>query len=468
MNEMAGGERTAAGEATVCPVTRRICACPAAIGVFVLAVAVRVPFLFSPGFPADQTQFIEWSEKARTAGLAEVYEKRPDGKRFCNYPPGYVFVLWWLGAAYDRLAPAGVTLDDTVAWAVWSHQDSPAARLAVWFYKTPAVFADALLGALLVTWLTGRIGRWKAAAVGAIYVLMPAAIHDSAVWGQTDAIHTLLMVASLEMARRRNIRLMAILATFALLTKAQALVLLPVWAMVTLDWCGGDVRRWLTTVAVVALVIVVVLAPFSACLDGVWEAYAGAAGYYPFTHLNGFSAWFLRNPLDRPHLEGRLDRFYAPDDAKGWLDVTPRTLGLGTVLAVWGVVLLVLRQRRGDERALFWAARLLPVAFFVLSTQMHERYLFPAIAIWAWAYRARWRWWACWLVLGAAASVNQLWAWAGPQSASWARVIGEALHQQWVGMTCAAAIAAVFVVVLVGGLDGRDIIGKKTPAAQGV
>lgn len=457
MDARPGGEQavtaTASGEPAEQPKRMR----HAALAVFALALLVRVPFVLSPGFPADQAQFIAWSERAHSSGLASVYAQRSDGggKRFCNYPPGYIYVLWSLGAAYDRLSPPDEMPDAPIWQAVWEGRDTAETRLVIGLHKLPAVLADGLLGALLVGWLAPRVGRRWAAIVGAAYVLMPVVLHNSASWGQVDAIHTFLMVASLEAARRGRVRWMVVLAMLALLTKAQAIVLLPIWTVVAVREGGADWRRRLATAALAALVAAVVLLPFVGALEGVWDAYADAANYYPYTHLNGFSAWFLGCPLERPHLGEPLELNYARDDASGLLGMTPRTWGLAGVLALWVVTAGVLWRRRGSESSLRWATRVLPLGFFVLATQMHERYIFPAIALWVWAFVPTRRWWTCWLVLGAAAAINQMWAWPGPPSAAWAAYLEELLHRSWLGAPPGVWCAFVFTGLLFVALSDR-------------
>lgn len=436
----------------------------AAAVVFGLAVAVRSLFLFAPGFPIDQGQFLTWSDQARTGGLDAVYaERRPDGRRACNYPPAYLYVLWWMSGVYDWLSPEdGATLGDAAADVLFS-VDSPSARLAGWLYKTPAMLADALLGAALVVWLSRRRKptdtaastngdgslRW-AVLVGGLYVLMPAVVHNSTVWGQVDAIPTLLMIASLEMARRRRVPAMTGWATLAVLTKAQAAILAPIWVVVALRWAGLNGRRWLALIGMVVLITAALVAPFLGEAGGVWDAYASAAGYYPYTHLNGFSVWFFSHPLNAPQLTGILDQHYQRDDRPGLFGLTPRTAGLAAVLIVW--VTTAARLWRDEEAVLRWAARLLPLVFFFLSTQMHERYLFPAIALWAWAFEPTRRWWVMWLLLGAAAAVNALWVWPGPGTGPLVTWLTEALHRPWLGLSSglywATVVAALFFVSL--------------------
>ncbi len=231
------------------------------------------------------------------------------------------------------------------------------------------------------------------------------------------------------------------------------------------------VGRWLMLPAIAALVAVIVLIPFRHVLDGVWQAYAGAASFYPFTHLNGFSAWFLSAPLREPHLGSvPLTDWYVSDSTSVFLGLSPRLWGLIGVLAVWGLVLEMLWRRRCDARSLFWAARTLPLAFFVLSTQMHERYLFQALAIWAWAFLPCRRWWLCWLAVCGAASVNIFWAWPGPGDGAWVTTATEVLHRTWLwlppGVWCGGALIIVLALSSIGWIDGISWRATRTPAAS--
>lgn len=251
---------------------------------------------------------------------------------------------------------------------------------------------------------------------------------------------------------------MLALGTLAVLTKAQAIVVLPIWLVLTVMWVGERPRRIAQAAAVVLAVAAIVLLPVVGALDGVWEAYGGAAGYYPFTHLNGFSAWFLATPLLEPHLHDNLAEWYARDGVPGFLGLALRTWGLLGFGCVAVCAMVVLWRRRCDERSLFWASRLLPLAFFVLSTQMHERYLFPAIAIWAWAACRSPRWWACWIVVGLCVSANVVWAWPGPADASWVTASRHLLYRPWLGAApgvwCSLATVCVLLLTFAGWVDG--------------
>jgi hypothetical protein len=421
-----------------------------ASALFLLALIVRWPFLGWAGFPADQAQFVMWSHLSLSKGVAAPYvSKKDDGRPWCNYPPLYVYALRGLGHFYDLLAPADGKLDESVARAVWRGDGTDAARRAATLHKLPAILADALTTALLFLWLAARLGRISACAVAAVYALSPAVVHNSSVWGQVDAIPALLMLASLEAARRGRVLWMTAWAMLAVLCKAQALMLAPVHAAVIFHWVRPAPGRLFQIAAVATAVALVVLLPFVGALDGVWHAYASATSRYPFTHLNGFSAWFLSTPLDAPHLGGDLSQWYRRDDLPGLFGLAPRTWGLFGVLALWASVFATLIRSRCNQNSLFWAARVLPLGFFVLSTQMHERYLFPAVALWAWSAAPNWRWWACWVLICACAPANAMWVWAGPVDAPWLAPVQTLLHGSGTGIACCVVLTGVlFVAVL--------------------
>jgi len=453
--------------------------------ILIAAIGVRAFWWTSPGFAIDQAQFVAWSEISRPGsklnppgGLSAVYDPRPDasGKRWCNYPPVTIYILRGLAEINDSLSPEGQSLNASIVYEILSEETSAATRRIAAVYKAPAILADVLMGALLFIFLAQRHPPRRVAPVALVYVLMPAVIHNSTLWGQVDAIPTLLIVISLECARRGRVLWMIAVATLAILTKAQAVMMTPLWlavagrfALVQEEEPRTSVRtatrtqrgfritiphrvsRSLAMLAIAAAIILIVLLPFHTALDGVWEAYTGAASYYPFTHLNGFSAWFLGAPMVEPHLDATpLSAWYASDASPILLGLTPRTWGLAGLMVVWICVGVVLWRRRCADAVLSQVARLLPLAFFVFSTQMHERYLFPAIAIWAWSYQGSRRWWLSWIAIAACATINVFWAWPGPADATWIATVERLMHHTWLGLApgiwCSMCLISLFAL----------------------
>lgn len=385
-----------------------------AITIFLAAVAIRLPLLMTPGFPADQTQFVHWAYVTKTTGLRSVYERQPNGRFLCNYPPGYILVLRGLAEFQSIMAPTGARLTASTAASIWNKTPETSAIYAMRLHKFPAMLADSVLAAILVVLLRERLGSTAALVAAGLYAASPAVLHDSCIWGQVDAIHTLFLVTSVEALRRKCIGWMAFWAATSLLFKAQSIILAPLWAAAAWTQIQADRKVIARILLSGVLPVFVMLMPFSGQWEGIWNAYTGATKTYPFTHLNGFSSWFFSAPMAEPHLNDDLRQWYVRDDHPWAFGLPARTLGMICLLLVWARVALRLIRSRLDDPSVRWAVRILPLGFFLISTQMHERYLFPALALWAWSATASPRWWTAWIALNLCVAANMLWVWGGP------------------------------------------------------
>lgn len=289
----------------------------------------------------------------------------------CNYPPLYPTFLRLYASALDwtgHSEPLTVPIGDG--------SDRRLGRTYV-LLKLPGILAD-----VLGVWLVARIGRalrrneaggraWFSMAAPVLYALSPALIYDSAVWGQTDTILAgLLLLAALAYVERRA-GLLGAACTLALLLKLQAL---PVVALLALavaaryraDWAGRG--RALVLGAALAAGAVAAASAMVGTLAQWWIGYRHAVGYYTNTTLGAMNLWWL---------------------LAAWAD--DRSAGMaGLTLRAWGIILMAI----GTAIAAFRWARLrfaaeaaLPAlatvawAFFVLPTQIHERYAVPAVAM---------------------------------------------------------------------------------------
>ena len=418
----------------------------------VVAAAVRVPLMAEPGFGADVVQFVDWAYLSKNEGMAAVYQTNVrSGRPICNYPPGYIFALRGLASAHDLIAPAGESLNPSLLQDVFNGERSSATRRIYVLFKLPGVLCDVVLAGLLA-YIIGRVWRARSAwAVGLAYALLPAAIHNSAIWGQVDSILALLLVAALWYGMRGRMIAMTVCAWLAFLTKAQAAMLMPVFAYLLIDWARWDSKRWGRAALAIAITITMVVLPFLSKFAAMWKAYADAASYYPFVHLNGFSGWFLLSPIAENHLDApQLADWYRPDNVGLLLGMSPRTIGFGSLLMIWIVSVVALVHTKGHRTTLRITIRTLSLAFFVLSTQMHERYLLPAGALWLFAYEPRWRWWGGWLLLAGAVTINQAWVWAGPTDGPVGYAVSDKLREvrlweQPIGVWIAGALIVLLM-----------------------
>ena len=269
-----------------------------------------------------------------------------------------------------------------------------------------------------------------ALAVAAIYLFNPGTVFDSAVWGQIDAVGTLVLLSTIYFLGRGWTEAAAVGAVVALLVKFQFAFLVPVVAVVgikrhlfgrsadpDLDGQRSGVRV-LTSLASGVATLALMLFPFQM---GLWAPVAAgadvkgclgflppadpttslvgklceAANTYTGFSINAFNLW--RNPWT-----GLGDTLQRGDDTVVGLVLGGVSLTwqqVGTLLFVgFALLALVVVARRDDIRGVVLSALLLAITFFVLPTRVHERYLFPALAlgallvfsgrIWPWLYGA--------------------------------------------------------------------------------
>ena len=408
---------------------------------FVLRVAVAGVFLPLSGFAIDIGDFTAWGQRLASVGPGAFYE----AGYFSDYPPGYLYVLWLLGSIGALIGPL-------------VGQDATGGLV-----KIPGVLADIGVAWLLFV-ICRRWGGQLLAGAGtlarglrpeslglvaaSVYLFNPGTIFDSSVWGQVDSVGTLIVLGTIYLLARGWTEVAAVTATLALLVKFQFAFIIPIVAIVGIkrhlfgrssdpehegrpEWA-----RVAFSLAAALATLLLLMLPFGmtiymplaggdprGLLGFLPEAdpttsligkFAEAASTYTGLSINAFNLW--RNPWS------------GLGDTLGWGDDTTLAFAgliwqsVGTLLfAAVAVVALWQVARRDDLRGILIASLVLAVAFFVLPTRVHERYLFPALALAAPLVMRRWTWAALYAALSASFFANvywvytEDWSFAGPR-----------------------------------------------------
>lgn len=325
----------------------------AVLVIAVLAASLITRFLLFriQGCHIDEACFSAWFNHAAQVGLYGFY----DPPNWCDYPPFNIHIFWVFGKLAQAIGPGSLPF----------------------LIKLPQNLFDLATAVLIFYFLRQRLSFKVSLAVMAIYAFNPATIFDLAVWGQMDSIYTFFMVASLVTLLRSKYELSGGLLCFAILTKPQSIVLLPVVAYVILR--NGGWRRALSSSAVfIAIVFLVILAfNWNNPITFLIERYSGYS-MYTYNSINAYNFWALLG-------------FWK-------LDTVPH---LGLTYQVWGILAFVAfvalvmwrLHRRYEPGAVIFAAFLLMFGFFMLMTRMHERYLFPVFALLAMGWFTRFTPW---------------------------------------------------------------------------
>ncbi len=373
--------------------------------VLALGLALRLILAYllpGSGFGGDLASFRFWASWLGQHGPTGFYAQ----EFFHDYTPGYLYVLWLVGAVGGALGGIGDLI------------------------KVPPILADLAIGYLVWSMVRELGGRDRLALLGAAVVMVnPIFWFDSVVWGQVDSVGVVFLLLGLRSLWRDRPERAAIFTVLAAIVKPQLGILVPLVAVVTIRralWpadgrngqsgAGWEARtghpsRILTTAAAGFLTAVVLCVPFGLTVldltatppffrSGLIDQIVLAGGGYPYLTVNAYNVWALVPSDLGASLAGSGQWVCDVVLTAGRCGAGVAVFGLVPAIVVGAGLLLVaiggvlwVAARRPDRLTLIVALAVVAFAFFALPTRVHERYGFPFFAIGAilFAVSVRWR-----------------------------------------------------------------------------
>ncbi len=309
----------------------------------ILALVIRLILSTFPGFETDQIDFRFWSQRLVEVGPANFYSQQV----FTNNPLGFLYALWIVGEIKTLFLPD------------WSFTSTGFDILT----KLPSNLADILAGIIIYGILKQSLKGWQAKAGFLLYALNPATVFNSAVFGQYDGLAISFMVlATYLILIKGRYELASISYAIALVTKPQAIFLAPALGLLVLT--SAKPIKWLTSGISFVLSIILLYLPFfpSNPISGLLYVNTGSAGLFTCTTCFGFNLWGIwgnwQNDL----------AIFAGLPLVWW----------GIVLLSFSLILILFRRnfRQTFKKPYFYlTAAVSTMAFFILLTRMHERYV---------------------------------------------------------------------------------------------
>ncbi|HEX9043732.1 MAG TPA: hypothetical protein VF802_01780, partial [Candidatus Limnocylindrales bacterium] len=354
-----------------------------------LGLALRLIILYAlpgSGFGVDLAAFRFWAADLAQHGPFGFYDRG----FFADYTPGYLYLLWLVGLLGQAVGGIGDLI------------------------KLPAILAD-----LAVAWLIADLAlelgatRGRALAAAALFLFFPISWFDSVVWGQVDSVGIVFLLLGLRAIWRDRPYEAAVWATVAAVVKPQLGILvfiLGAWLIGRFLLRRPNARldggvRTVGLSALVSLATATLLsAPFGLTVVGLFSRVASTAGGYPYLSVNAYNPWALVSLGGNGIAANGAWVRDVSVDGQPFVSLGPiPAVAVGTALILVAILALVaVVARRPDRVTVLVGLSVLAIAFFVLPTRVHERYLYPFVALGLILVAASRRWWIAWLALSSA------------------------------------------------------------------
>ncbi len=343
--------------------------------VLLVGIGLVVRFVLmdvNKGYENDIITFKAWASMLANGGLSSFYTSG----QFTDYPPGYMYILWALG-----LIARVFSLSSEAFTAL---------------IKMPAILCDVLTALVIYSlakkYLPEQNKLLNPFTIALLYLLNPAVILLSTVWGQVDALHTLLLLTSVYLMTEKKHLGSYLLLAYALIVKPQSLIVGPVFLYGVYDLlfessrhminfkpgAFQNLKRLALYIGIAVAFMIMLLVPFTRGLNfmPIINQYRNTLASYPYASVNAYN-------------------FYTFVGAN-WIDVNTRFLFM--TYNAWGYLfilltvlfaLFILNKKRGERSFIFLAAAALYIFVYMFSVKMHERYIFPALAFMLVSYLLR-------------------------------------------------------------------------------
>lgn len=310
-----------------------------------IAFIIRILISTFPSFEYDESAYRIWSARLVEKGPTQFYST----EFFTNNPLGGLYTFWFMGLLKSIFLPDLSFFSKNFDLLL----------------KLPANIADIISALLIFTLIKKRLGQKWAMAGFLMYALNPALIFNSSVWGQYDGLSTLFLIISSFLISIKKVPEVAALSfATALVIKPQTIFFAP--AFVFLVLLTTKPLKWFSSLLIFLITILVLYLPFFPTnpVYGLFYVNRNSADLFNCTTCFAFNFWGIFGNWQ--------------NDLQNFISIP---------LVFWGVMLLLATlvpilflkpfALRFKPQYFYLTSAISIMAFFMLLTRMHERYLFP-------------------------------------------------------------------------------------------
>lgn len=304
----------------------------------IIGFIIRLFLSFLPAFESDQNAFRFWTERLVTIGPANFYSYQV----FTNNPLGILYFFWLIGVLKTLFLP----------FLPFTSSIDPLLKLV-------ANFSDLMIGFLIYKIIKLKINEKLANLAAILYIFNLGLIFNSAIWGQYDSLAILFLVLSVYFCIiKKSSIACATFFSLACITKPQSLQLTPFLILYFVK--NFKPLEWLYSILSFIVTALLLFFPFfpQNPFFGIYYVVTGSANLFSCTTCNALNLWGI---------------------VMNWQN--DMTLFFNIPLLYWGFILLfialtiIFGLKKTVGNTLYLTISVSMLAFFMLLTRMHERYL---------------------------------------------------------------------------------------------
>lgn len=316
---------------------------------FAFTIRVLLAGMFE-GHKTDINCFLSWSDMLVKNGFSNFYSKEV----FTDYPPGYMYFLYLIG------------------WIRNLFQFDYFSTPSIILLKLPAIICDMITGYLIFQIASKKLNKISSYTCMLMYILNPAIFINSSIWGQVDSVFTLAVVYMCFFIINKQLPKAYFAFAIGILIKPQTLIFTPVLMIAIFDSVfrdGVQIKQFLFQLKwglLSILFMVVSIIPFG--WENVIQQYKDTLSSYPFASINAYNIWTM------------FGLNWSSQDNK-FLIFTYAQWGTMFIIIIVGLSMYIGIRIKNDLSKYTLIAALLVSSVFLFSVRMHERYLFPFLAL---------------------------------------------------------------------------------------
>lgn len=287
-------------------------------------------------------------------GLFDIYTRAEEIS--LDYPPLFLILVYPISLLYRILPADSFMMADML------------------FMKLIPILFDVACACLLFYICRKTDHDLTGLFLTALWLVDPAMLFNSTVWGQTDSVMAFLLMLSFWLLYQKKCAVSTVIFAAACMIKFQCLFFSPVFLFGLVDKCGlipeedkADikigVKKLLTCFGFGILTVAAVFLPFVIGSENpllLFDVYLGSAGKYPYCTLNAFNFYGILG--------------------LNWVESATPMIGsfsydiFGYVMVFAGIIALMCMWFFGNRRCVFMGSVFLMQHIFMFMTSMHERY----------------------------------------------------------------------------------------------